>query len=107
MNRYFLIRRLRGPAILLLIGILALLHSTGVLDSFWRWFWPLLLIGLGVMLLAERALLAADGGFQAWPQNGAPNQYPPYPAQQGAEPETAIVPSQTNDFGKNQDGGQS
>ena len=30
MNHYILIRRLRGPAILLLIGVIALLHSTGV-----------------------------------------------------------------------------
>ena len=30
MNRYILIRRLRGPAFLLLVGLIALLHSTGV-----------------------------------------------------------------------------
>ena len=41
MNRYILIRRLRGPALLLLIGLIALLHSTGVIHSFWHWFWPL------------------------------------------------------------------
>ena len=67
MNRYILIRRLRGPAFLLLIGLIALLHSTGVIHSFWRWFWPLLFILLGVMLLAERATLAAEDGYPAWP----------------------------------------
>ena len=30
MSRYILIRRLRGPAFLLLIGVVALLHQTGV-----------------------------------------------------------------------------
>ncbi len=66
MSRYILIRRLRWPAILLLIGVLALLHQAGVIPHFWRLFWPLLLIMLGVLLLAERAALAAEG-------------YPPYP----------------------------
>jgi hypothetical protein len=117
MNRYILIRRLRGPAILLLIGVIALLHSTGLVHSFWRWFWPLLLIALGVMLLAERAMLAADGGYPGWPYGGAPGQdpmnpnpmnpggstgVPPYQGQQ-----TTIVPSSTHDFGKGPDGGQS
>jgi len=112
MNRYILIRRLRGPAILLLIGVIALLHSTGLVHSFWRWFWPLLLIMLGVLLLAERAMLAADGEYGAWPFGGAPNHdamnpsgstgVPPYQGQA-----TAIVPSSSNDFGKGPDGGQS
>ena len=112
MNRYILLRRLRGPAILLLIGVIALLHSTGLVHSFWRWFWPLLLIMLGVLLLAERAMLAADGGYGAWPFGGAPNQdamnpsgsagVPPYQGQP-----TAIVPSSSNDFGKDSEGGQS
>ena len=57
MNRYILIRRLRGPAILLLIGGVWLLHATGVLDHPWHWFWPLLMILLGVLMLAERMVL--------------------------------------------------
>ena len=61
MSRYILIRRLRWPAILLLIGVLALLHQAGVIAYFWRLFWPLLLIMVGVLLLAERAALAAEG----------------------------------------------
>ena len=112
MNRYILLRRLRGPAILLLIGVIALLHSTGLVHSFWRWFWPLLLIMLGVLLLAERAMLAADGGYQTWPFGGTPGQdamnpsgsasVQPYQGQA-----TGIVPSSTHDFGKDPDGGQS
>jgi len=43
MSRYILIRRLRGPAILLLIGVLALLHEWHWIP-FWRFFWPLLFI---------------------------------------------------------------
>lgn len=47
-----------GPLILLAIGIIALLMTTGRLDAaqFWGWYahwWPVLLIGLGVLLLAE------------------------------------------------------
>jgi hypothetical protein len=111
-NRYILIHRLRGPAILLLIGVLALLHTSGVIHSFWHLFWPLLLILLGVLLLAERAALAADGGdTPVWPFGGAtqpgvnpttPTGTPNYPGQ-----ETAIVPSHPSDFGKNPNGGQS
>jgi hypothetical protein len=103
MNRYILIRRLRGPAILLLIGLIALLHSTGVLHSFWRWFWPLLFILMGLLLLAERAALASEGGFQSWPNTGSTGAgAPAYPGQS-----TAIVPAATHDFGKDPDGGQS
>lgn len=47
-----------GPIILLTIGILALLIETGRLtaSSFWGWYahwWPMLLIGIGVVLLVE------------------------------------------------------
>jgi hypothetical protein len=112
MNRYILIRRLRGPAILLLIGLVALLHSTGVVHSFWHWFWPLLFILLGVLLLAERASLSGDEGYPGWPYGGAANPgavdprtgtgVPPYTATG-----TAIVPASTHDFGKDPNGGQS
>ncbi len=39
MNRYILIRRLRGPAILLLMGVCALLHETGKAPM-WKLFVP-------------------------------------------------------------------
>jgi hypothetical protein len=112
MNRYILIRRLRGPALLLLIGLIALLHSLGVIHSFWHWFWPFLFILLGVLLLAERATLAGGDGYPAWPYGGGPNPdgmnpnvpagVPTYPVQ-----ETAIVPAAPHDFGNDPNGGQS
>jgi hypothetical protein len=113
MSRYILIRRLRGPAILLLIGVIALLHQTGLVQHFWHLFWPLLLILLGVIMLAERAALAAEGGYPGAPYDGAPypgaadpnaaggaTQYPVQPA-------TAIVPTRSLDLDKGPDGGQS
>jgi hypothetical protein len=112
MNQYIFIRRLRGPAILLLIGTLALLHTSGVIDRPWHLFWPLLLIMLGVLLLAERAALAAEGGDPLWPFSGPANSGAP-PQGMGSnvapsqEPGTSIVPAASHDFGKDPEGGQS
>jgi hypothetical protein len=106
MNRYILIRRLRGPAILLLLGIVALLHEADLVD-FWSLFFPLLLILIGVLKLAERASLAAAGDEVPYP--GSP--YPYGAAAAGATPGqqagTSIVPSPAQDFGKGPEGGQS
>jgi hypothetical protein len=55
MNAWLLIRRLRGPAFLILVGITALLNQWGVL-GFGR-SWPLYLILAGILGLAERAAL--------------------------------------------------
>ena len=119
MNRYILIRRLRGPAILLLIGILALL-SQAHLISFWGLFFPLLLILIGVLKLAERAALAAAGDEAGYPGT-YPGAYPGYPGasypygaagpagvppQTTAQPGTAMVQTPP-DFGKGPEGGQS
>jgi hypothetical protein len=119
MNRYILIRRLRGPVILLLLGTLALLHQMGAIPNFWRLFWPLLLITLGLLMLAERAALASDGypqfpgaPWQGTGQTGA-NQgaYGGAPFQSstntGASPGTAIVPSHPHVFENDREGGQS
>jgi hypothetical protein len=57
MNAWLLIRKLRGPAFLIMVGITALLNQWGVL-SFAR-SWPLYLILAGVIGLLERAALAA------------------------------------------------
>ena len=110
MNSYLVIRRLRGPAFLLLLGVIALLHQMDILR--WEHAWPLFLILAGVLLLAERAALARDG-YPPYP--GAP--YPGYPnaSYQGATPGasgqenppatgTSIVPA-NNDFDSR--GGQS
>ena len=103
MNRYILIRLLTGPAVLLLIGVLALLHQMGVIEGWWHLFWPLLLILIGVIKLAERAALASEG--YPPPQNPADpyanyyqQPYPGAPAQpQPPVIETSIVPSQRDD----------
>lgn len=112
MNRYLLIRRLRGPAFLLLIGVNALLAQTGILG--WGHSWPFYLILAGVIMLAERAALAVDGGAMPPPYTGAP--YPGGPAAGApytaappapAETSTAIVPAHSLDFDDTHNGGQS
>jgi hypothetical protein len=125
MSRYILIRRLRVPAFFLLFGVLGLLHTFGLLDHFWRLFWPLAFILAGSILLAERFALNAEG-FPTMPYPGSPypgtpyagapysgasvTGVPPYqaqPASQPAEQSTAIVPANSHDLDKTPDGGQS
>jgi hypothetical protein len=109
MNRYILIHRLRVPAFLLLIGVLALFHTMGLLEHFWRLFWPLGFILAGIIMLAERAALTLDG--PPMPYMGASGTgVPPYPGQPAAQnpaPPTSIVPANSNDFGHDPDGGLS
>jgi len=100
MNRYILIRRLRAPAFLLLVGVIALLDEANVLS--WGQSWPLFLILAGVLLLAERAALATEGNL---PYAGAPWQGPTPGA--GQTPTTATVPQEPHDFGDEIHGGQS
>ena len=78
MNTWLLIRRLRGPAFLILVGITALLNQWGVL-SFSR-SWPLYLILAGILGLAERAAIAA----------APPAVPPPYP---GAYTASSLTPA--------------
>lgn len=118
MNRYILIRRLYGPAFLLLTGVNALLSQADILG--WGHSWPFYLILLGVLKLAERAALAAEG-YPAYPQAA----YPPYasapsqpfsqPAQaaaqqaaeqQAAAPGTAIVSAPAHEIVRSSEGGQ-
>lgn len=58
MNRWYQIRRLRGAIILILIGVLALLNQWNILH--WDTSWPLILIVLGLLMILERAVWAAD-----------------------------------------------
>jgi len=107
MNRYILIRRLTWPAILLLLGVVALLHESGLVD-FWSLFFPLLLILIGVLKLAERAALAADG--DQVPYAGSPYPYAaPVPGAGVAQPQagTSVVPAATQDYTSGSEGGQS
>jgi len=116
MNRYIMIHRLTGPAILLLLGVVALLHQAHVVS--FQIFWPLLLILIGVIKLAERAAMANEPypplpGYPGAPQQYPGTQYaaPQYPAQQGPDPvqpytsETSIVPA-SHDFGDDPNGGK-
>ncbi len=123
MNRYILIRRLRGPAFLLLVGVIALLSEAHILS--WGRSWPLYLILAGVLLLAERAALAAEDypppPYSSSPYSGGPYPGAPYPGsvsgsasgpadpnapQPPAQPGSAIVPSRPQDFGSGSTGGQ-
>jgi hypothetical protein len=112
MNRYIMIRRLRGPAILLLAGIILLLHEADLVE-FWGLFIPLLLILIGVLKLAERAALAAAGDDALYPgaYPGAQYNYAggvtPAPAAAPQVQPGSIIPAHTQDFGKGPEGGQS
>jgi len=112
MSRYIMIRRLRGPAFLLLVGALALLAQMHI-GFGWGRSWPLFLILAGVLALAERAALASEGGYPPVPYPGAPYPGQPYPdavangPQNPAQPGAAIVPADSDYYGKDSEGGQS
>lgn len=93
MNRYILIRRLRGPLFLLLLGVIALLNQADILE--WQKSWPLFFILLGVLKLAERAAFAIDGEMPPFPlpYAGQPAGQPVYPA--GYQPVNTTYASQT------------
>ena len=65
MNQWLQIRRLRGPAFLVLIGVLFLLSEFHIVRFIHSW--PLLLVLAGLLSLAERAALsrtdAMEGGY--------------------------------------------
>lgn len=58
MNHWYQVRRLRGAVILITIGVLALLSEWHVMR--WDVSWPLILIVVGLLKLAERAAWTAD-----------------------------------------------
>jgi hypothetical protein len=101
MSRYIMIRRLRGPAFLLLVGALALLNQADILS--WGKSWPFFLILAGVLALAERAALAVEGGYPPAPYPGAVAGAPQHPA----PPASSIHSSDSHDFGRDSEGGQS
>jgi hypothetical protein len=104
MNSWLFIRRLRGPAFIILVGITALLNQWGVL-SFGH-SWPLYLILAGVLALAERAAIAAappaapplyPGAYA--PANYSPCTYAPAAAYPGPTPESRYAaPAVAPDF---------
>lgn len=117
MNRYILLRRLTGPAILLLLGIVALCSQAHLVR--FSIFVPLLLILIGVIKLAERAVLAQEPYQQAAPYPGSPYPgaaysgaatYPqplyPGPPYQGPIPPAPPAAAPTHDFGNDPEGGK-
>ena len=116
MNKYILLRRLTGPCILLLLGVVALLHQADLVS--WGIFVPLLLILLGVLKLAQRAALAAAGDEPIYPGTFPEGGYPGGPYTYGAgssptaagqaptQPGTSIVAAPPQDFGRGSTGGQ-
>ena len=112
MNRYILIRRLRVPAFLLLVGVNALLANANILG--WGESWPFFLILAGVLLLAERAALAAEGypAYPGAPYTGAGYTGATQPATAQETPsaptaETALSPKRHEGFENDANGGQS
>ncbi len=115
MSRYIMIRRLRGPAFLLLVGVNALLAQSHILG--WGKSWPFYLILAGLFALAERAAIATEES--GYPQGQYPGSYPgggPYPGavnpnaaagQSAAAPTSAMVPAHAQQYEKEPDGGQS
>lgn len=115
MNRYIFIHRLTGPAILVLLGLVALLSQAHL--ARFSIFVPLLLILLGVLKLAERAALAQDpnpygnpysaggnyGPYNPYGTGGAQQPYPSGAPNTGTT-STAIVPAHQN--GSDTDEGQ-
>jgi hypothetical protein len=94
MNRWIMLRRLRGPAFLLLFGLTALLNQWDIL-SFGQ-SWPLYLILWGVFSLAERAAFIGVPPPAAYP--GAPSYAPPAYGGPGAwtTPNPSAAPSSTS-----------
>lgn len=108
MNQYIFLRRMRGPIMLLVFGVTAILAEytrIGYSES-----WPLYVIAWGVLKLAENAILAQNPpsslppfpgqpGYPqpGYPQTGYPQQgYPAYPPPPETVPPgtttTALVP---------------
>jgi hypothetical protein len=102
MSHYIMIRRLRGPAFLLLVGVLALLNQAGILS--WGKSWPLFLILAGVLALAERAAVAAGRGYPPYPDAIDPRAatgVAPYPGQPAAN-----IPSDSRNSNQESEGGK-
>jgi hypothetical protein len=104
-----MIRRLRGPAFLLLVGVLALLNQADILS--WGKSWPFFLILAGMLVLAERAALASEGGYPHYPSTPYPGAPQPGTTDQKTATGVPIYPGQPTAFvapeHKDSEGGQS
>jgi hypothetical protein len=75
MNRWMLIRRIRGPVYILTVGVLALLAEWTPFG--WHRTWPVFLIVTGILVFAERSALASANANGELP--AAPPAYPQAP----------------------------
>jgi len=91
MNQFLFLRRMRGPIILLVFGITAILDEYAGI-SYAR-SWPLYIIAWGLLKLAENAILVQNPP-QGWTQApGYPAGYPPAGAAPGAAA-AAVAPAE-------------
>jgi hypothetical protein len=97
-RRAAFLQAIRGPVLLITLGILFAIHQAGIL-SFSR-TWPLLIIVIGVMKLLERSSDPAPALQSGYPGRGdyrshssypnaayAPSQQPPQPPQPQDSPQ--------------------
>jgi hypothetical protein len=77
MNRYLFLHRIRGPVMILIFGVTALLNQWGILS--YGESWPLYLIALGVLQLAERAAWSQAQAGGPYPGTYTPGAYPGQP----------------------------
>ena len=77
-RRALIAHAVRGPVMLIAVGILAAVHQAGVM-SFAR-TWPVLIITLGLMILLERAVTPPAPPYA---QQKAGQPYPPPPPAPG------------------------
>jgi hypothetical protein len=75
MDRWILIRRIRGPVYILTVGIVALLAEWTRFG--WNRTWPIFIIVAGVLMFAERNAMASANASGEFP--GRPPEYPQGP----------------------------
>ncbi len=104
MNQYLFLQRIQGPVLILTVGVAALLDQWHIL-SFGR-SWPLYLIVLGILKLAQRAALANAEPPPMYPQGYAPGYQTAGGVPVPPSGSTALVPTDsglnpsTNDPGE-------
>ena len=114
MNHWYQMRRLRGAVILITIGALALLDQWHIMR--FEVSWPLILIVLGLMKIAERAAWSADvreqqgagtyipGAGYVAPNPGTPSYWSASSPSMGADqPPVQPHPPAPDDAGRHED----
>ena len=69
-RKALLVQAIRGPILLITLGILFAVHQAGGLPIYRSW--PLLIIVVGVMKLIERTAAPAAGAYPPPPSSGGP-----------------------------------